>query len=86
MSPGTKEVVDRDGQPIHVGEKVWSHLRGGRQEGVVEAVLLSQEDIHNVGDIGVVIKHPPKVIFTDQHGHKVSHNPDALMHAEAEQE
>ncbi|KAA1467237.1 hypothetical protein DENSPDRAFT_832234 [Dentipellis sp. KUC8613] len=78
------EVFAKDGQPIHEGQKVWSRARGGRQEGVVEKIFLTEEDIAKAGDLGVSVKHPPKVIYTDQHGHKVSHNPTTLTHSEEE--
>ncbi|KZT06060.1 uncharacterized protein LAESUDRAFT_680079 [Laetiporus sulphureus 93-53] len=76
----THEVRDKEGHPIKVGDEVFTRIRGGTHEGKVEAVLRTEEDIKNAGDLGITVKHPPKVIFTDQHGHRVSHNPETLSH------
>ncbi|KAI0064935.1 hypothetical protein BV25DRAFT_1852009 [Artomyces pyxidatus] len=84
MSSASSEVTDKNGEPIEVGDKVWSRARGGKQEGEAEAILIDQHDVKNAGDLGVSVKNPPKVVYTNQHGHKVSHNPGTLLHLESE--
>ncbi|KAH9948585.1 hypothetical protein B0H21DRAFT_733160 [Amylocystis lapponica] len=76
----TKGVESKQGEPIHVGDKVVTRVRGGKHEGVVNTVLETEQDIQSSDDLGVAVKNPPKVVFTDQHGHRVSHNPGTLSH------
>jgi len=54
-------LLAKDGKPIQMGEKVWCRARGGKQEGVVEAIFLNQDEIDKAGNLGVSVKHPPKV-------------------------
>ncbi|EIM90750.1 uncharacterized protein STEHIDRAFT_48623, partial [Stereum hirsutum FP-91666 SS1] len=79
-------VTGKDSLPIEPGDTVWSKSRGGKHEGVVEHVLETPEDVERAADAGklqgVSVKHPPKVVFTDQHGHRVSHNPEALQQSD----
>ncbi|KAK4184297.1 hypothetical protein QBC35DRAFT_417286 [Podospora australis] len=69
----SNELKDKNGEPIHEGDHVFARSRGGRHEGEVEKVVTAEEE---------GVKHPPKVLFTDQHGHHVQHNPEALQHGE----
>ncbi|KAM0456173.1 hypothetical protein ACHAPV_007420 [Trichoderma viride] len=73
------EVQDKEGKPIEEGDHVWTPIRGGKREGEVEQVVTTEEDANEAN-----VKHPPKVqvAFTDQHGHGVAHNPEALKHVE----
>ncbi|KAK4119110.1 hypothetical protein N657DRAFT_605056 [Parathielavia appendiculata] len=73
------EVKDKNGEPIKEGDHVFARSRGGRHEGEVEKVVTSKEESEKEG-----VKHPPKVLFTDQHGHHVQHNPGTLQHGEYE--
>ncbi|KAI0706497.1 hypothetical protein C8Q76DRAFT_818918 [Earliella scabrosa] len=79
-------VQDKEGRPIEVGDTVGTKFRGGKREGQVEAVLENERDVQDHASDGVSIKNPPKVVFTDQHGHRVSHNPGTLSHARSRHE
>ncbi|KAK0710483.1 hypothetical protein B0T21DRAFT_416033 [Apiosordaria backusii] len=68
---------DKNGEPIHEGDHVFARSRGGRHEGNVEKIVTTEKEAEKEG-----VKHPPKVLFTDQHGHHVQHNPEALQHGE----
>ncbi|KAI1483748.1 hypothetical protein K445DRAFT_63903 [Daldinia sp. EC12] len=69
------EVKDKQGQPIQEGDTVWTKARGGRHEGEVDRVVESSAEAREAG-----VKNPPKVLFKDQHGHNVAHNPGTLEH------
>ncbi|TRM59600.1 hypothetical protein BD626DRAFT_408881, partial [Schizophyllum amplum] len=69
------QVKDKNGEPIHVGDTVASKARGGRQYGEVTDVVTTKEEADEVG-----AKNPPKVLYEDQHGHTVSHNPGTVVH------
>ncbi|KXX74793.1 hypothetical protein MMYC01_203295 [Madurella mycetomatis] len=71
------ELKDKNGEPINEGDHVFARSRGGRHEGEVEKIVTTEEDAKEEG-----VKHPPKVLFTDQHGHHVQHNPGTLQHGE----
>ncbi|KAL2163241.1 hypothetical protein VTH06DRAFT_5297 [Thermothelomyces fergusii] len=71
------ELRDMNKEPINVGDHVYARSRGGRHEGDVEKIVTSKEDAEEEG-----VKHPPKVLYTDQHGHHVQHNPGTLEHGE----
>ncbi|KAL8719151.1 MAG: hypothetical protein Q9225_003813 [Loekoesia sp. 1 TL-2023] len=71
----TQQVEDKMGEPIKEGDEVWTKMRGGKHEGIVENIATSQEEAEEKG-----VKNPPKVLFTDQHGHNVAHNPGTLEH------
>ncbi|OCH89604.1 hypothetical protein OBBRIDRAFT_794097 [Obba rivulosa] len=77
-----KEIRTKEGEPIKIGDHVSTRYRGGKHEGKVEAIFTNEKDIEEAGNIGVNVKNPPKVVFTDQHGHKVAHNPGTLSHGE----
>jgi hypothetical protein len=59
-------VQDKTGKDIHEGETVSTKMRGGKRTGAVEQVVLTEEEAQDVE--GVSVKHPPKVVFNDQHG------------------
>ncbi|KAH7009257.1 uncharacterized protein B0I36DRAFT_257997 [Microdochium trichocladiopsis] len=69
------EVKDKNSQPIKERDEVWTRIRGGKREGEVEKVVTSDKEAAEEN-----VKHPPKVLFTDQHGHGVAHNPETLQH------
>ncbi|KAL2020300.1 hypothetical protein VTK56DRAFT_8528 [Thermocarpiscus australiensis] len=71
------EVKDKTGQPIKEGDHVFARSRGGRHEGDVEKVVTTAQEAEQEG-----VKHPPKVVYTDQHGHQVQHNPGTVQHGE----
>ncbi|KAK4148661.1 hypothetical protein C8A00DRAFT_19547 [Chaetomidium leptoderma] len=71
------ELKDKNEEPIKEGDHVFALARGGRHEGNVEKIVTSKEQAREEG-----VKHPPKILFTDQHGHHVQHNPGALQHGE----
>ncbi|TFK65126.1 hypothetical protein BDN72DRAFT_845897 [Pluteus cervinus] len=70
-------VHDKNDEPIEVGDTVSTKFRGGKRAGVVKEVVLDEEEAAAKG-----VKHPPKVIFKDQHGHEVAHNPGTLVHGD----
>ncbi|KAK6992940.1 hypothetical protein R3P38DRAFT_3078418 [Favolaschia claudopus] len=76
--PSTKEsILDKNNEGIHEGDEVWTKFRGGKREGVVDKIVTTQSEAEDAG-----VKNPPKVLFTDQHGHDVAHNPGTLRRKE----
>ncbi|CAD6445442.1 1266da5c-8735-4406-8b5c-562f5489a98a [Sclerotinia trifoliorum] len=75
------QVQDKKGNPINEGDTVYTKARGGKREGEVEEIIMTQEDAKTSSKENV--KNPPKVVFTDQHGHKVAHNPGTLENLDA---
>ncbi|CAJ2508852.1 Uu.00g138780.m01.CDS01 [Anthostomella pinea] len=71
------DIKDKHGEPIREGDAVWTKMRGGRHEGAVDAVVTSEAEAREEG-----VKNPPKVLFKDQHGHGVAHNPGTLERKE----
>ncbi|KAF1811476.1 hypothetical protein P152DRAFT_459413 [Eremomyces bilateralis CBS 781.70] len=67
------EIKSKQGEPIHKGDHVYTKIRGGRHEGDVEKVVTTEEEAKKEG-----VKNPPKVLFTDQKGKLVAHNPGTL--------
>ncbi|KAL5088416.1 hypothetical protein Trisim1_006623 [Trichoderma cf. simile WF8] len=68
---------DKEGRPIKEGDEVWTPIRGGKRQGEVEKIVYTEEEAKSLG-----VKNPPKVVFTDQHGHRVAHNPEVLKHVD----
>ncbi|KAH9917258.1 uncharacterized protein B0H18DRAFT_1123711 [Fomitopsis serialis] len=78
---GRRRKQQKDGQPTEVGDIVYTKIRGGKREGEVEAIAQTQEEAERVSEeLGTSVKNPPKVVFSDQHGHRVAHNPGTLTH------
>lgn len=75
-----KEIVDKTGEPIEIGDEVATKIRGGKRTGVVADIVATKEEADRKG-----VKNPPKVLFEDQHGHQVAHNPGTLVHGEQPQ-
>ncbi|WEW61791.1 hypothetical protein PRK78_007287 [Emydomyces testavorans] len=71
----SEQVKDKTGQAIHEGDQVETKYRGGTRKGTfeVENVVTSQKEAQEED-----VKNPPKVVFEDQHGHRVAHNPQTL--------
>ncbi len=63
-------VNDKNDEPIKPGDTVSTKFRGGKRAGVVKEVVLDEED---AAAKGVHVKHPPKVMFKDQHGECTAH-------------
>jgi len=74
------EVEDKKGNAIHEGDRVFTKFRGGKREGEVEEIVTTQEEAKKEN-----VKNPPKVIFHDQHCHKVAHNPGTLENLDAQE-
>ncbi|MCJ1248032.1 hypothetical protein MMC30_005247 [Trapelia coarctata] len=73
------EITDNHGEEINEGDTVWTKIRGGKREGEVEEIAHNEAEAKGVDmEGGKGVKNPPKVIFHDQHGHKVAHNPGTL--------
>ncbi|KAB2108848.1 hypothetical protein AG0111_0g3344 [Alternaria gaisen] len=67
------DVASKNGEQIGEGDHVYTRIRGGRHEGNVNKIVTDQEEA-DAEDV----KHPPKVLFTDQKGKDVAHNPGTL--------
>ncbi|KAF4633172.1 hypothetical protein G7Y89_g4950 [Cudoniella acicularis] len=67
------KVEDKRGNTISEGNRVFTKTRGGKREGEVEEIVMTTEEADEKN-----VKNPPKVLFHDQHGHKVAHNPETL--------
>lgn len=59
----SKDIVDKEGEPIEIGDEVATKMRGGKRTGVVADIVATQEEADRKG-----VKNPPKVLFEDQHG------------------
>ncbi|KFY09974.1 hypothetical protein V491_07859 [Pseudogymnoascus sp. VKM F-3775] len=67
------KLEDKTGNPIEEGDTVFTKFRGGKREGEVNKIVLNEEAAKKEQ-----VKNPPKVLFEDQHGHHVAHNPETL--------
>ncbi|KFX89935.1 hypothetical protein V495_05966 [Pseudogymnoascus sp. VKM F-4514 (FW-929)] len=67
------KVEDKTGNPIEEGDTVFTKIRGGKREGEADQIVLDEEEARKEQ-----VKNPPKVLFKDQHGHAVAHNPETL--------
>ncbi|EHK97713.1 hypothetical protein GLAREA_10004 [Glarea lozoyensis ATCC 20868] len=74
------QVQDKNGNAIDEGDRVFTKIRGGKREGEVEDIVTTQEEAQKEK-----VKNPPKVVFHDQHGHKVAHNPGTLENLDAQE-
>jgi len=74
------QVEDKKGNAIDEGDRVFTKIRGGKREGEVEEIVTTQEEAAKEN-----VKNPPKVVFHDQHGHKVAHNPGTLENLDAQE-
>ncbi|KAH9902359.1 hypothetical protein C8Q73DRAFT_669912 [Cubamyces lactineus] len=64
-----KDLQDKEGRLIEVGDLVETKYRGGKRQGEVEAILENEQDAQERGsNLGVKIVNPPKVVFKDQVG------------------
>ncbi|SCO80704.1 uncharacterized protein FRV6_04917 [Fusarium oxysporum] len=68
-------IEDKNAEALNKGDHVWTRIRGGRHEGDVERIVTTAKDAEKEE-----VKNPPKVLFKDQHGHRVAHNPGTLEH------
>lgn len=50
------EVKDKNSEPIHEGDLVWTKIRSGSHEGTVRKIVMTEEEALKEG-----VKHPPKV-------------------------
>ncbi|KAK6858601.1 hypothetical protein PG995_004510 [Apiospora arundinis] len=84
-------VRDKHGEPIQEGDHVYTPIRGGRHEGEVEEIVTSdqeakKEEVKNPPKVRIYrlrSKHGGKlceteVLFIDQKGKDVAHNPETL--------
>ncbi|KAI9771225.1 MAG: hypothetical protein M1839_002846 [Geoglossum umbratile] len=62
-----EQVKDKKGNRIEVGDKVFTKFRGGKREGEVKEIVTTKEEADEM-----------HVLFEDQHGHHVAHNPQTL--------
>ncbi|KDR74625.1 hypothetical protein GALMADRAFT_70604 [Galerina marginata CBS 339.88] len=75
----TDNPKDKLGHEISVGDHVYTKFRGGKREGEVEEIVKTAEEAEKAG-----VKNPPKILFKDQHGHQVAHNPGTLENLDKE--
>jgi len=68
-----QQVESKQGEPIGEGDHVYTKIRGGRHEGNVDQIVTTEQEAEREG-----VKNPPKVLFTDQKGKYVAHNPGTL--------
>ncbi|PVH91887.1 hypothetical protein DM02DRAFT_702558 [Periconia macrospinosa] len=68
-----EQVFSKQGEPIEEDDHVYTKIRGGRHEGDVEKIVISEQEAKKEN-----LKNPPKVLFTDQKGKPVAHNPGTL--------
>ncbi|KAE9370854.1 hypothetical protein N431DRAFT_484985 [Stipitochalara longipes BDJ] len=74
------KVEDKSGNPIEVGDTVFTKIRGGKREGEVDKIVMTEDEAKSEE-----VKNPPKVLFKDQHGHHVAHNPGTLEIVEGDE-
>jgi len=72
------DIQSKEGKPINEGDHVYTKIRGGRHEGDVEKIVTTEDEAVAEG-----VKNPPKVLFTDQKGKAVAHNPETLENMSA---
>ncbi|KAL2111722.1 hypothetical protein VUR80DRAFT_9443 [Thermomyces stellatus] len=75
------DIQDKDGRAIRRGDQVYTPIRGGKHEGMVDKIVTSENDAAEEG-----VKRPPKVLYTNQRGKAVAHNPATLQHVEKQEE
>ncbi|PSS18794.1 hypothetical protein M430DRAFT_66787 [Amorphotheca resinae ATCC 22711] len=75
----SSQVKDKNGKDINEGDRVFTRIRGGKHEGEVEEIVTTQEEAEKEN-----VKNPPKVVFRDQRGRKVAHNPETLENLSAQ--
>lgn len=63
----SKEIVDKEGVPIEIGDEVATRIRGGKRTGVVADMVETKEEADRKA-----VKNPPKILFEDQHGRFLS--------------
>ncbi|KAL1977623.1 hypothetical protein VTN31DRAFT_482 [Thermomyces dupontii] len=68
-----ERVLDKQGEPINEGDFVHTRYRGGERKGEVDRIVMDEKGAREEG-----VANPPKVIYHDQHGHRVAHNPSTL--------
>ncbi|KAI9667746.1 MAG: hypothetical protein M1821_000563 [Bathelium mastoideum] len=66
-------VQSKEGEPIEKGDHVYTKIRGGRHEGDVDKIVTDDKEAAEEG-----VKNPPKILFEDQKGKRVAHNPGTL--------
>ncbi|KAL4880027.1 hypothetical protein BJY04DRAFT_219560 [Aspergillus karnatakaensis] len=74
------KVQDKNGQDIKDGDYIYTKIRGGSHRGNVDTIVT-----HEAGAEQEAVKNPLKVIFKDQHGHRVAHNPGTLERTQPEE-
>ncbi|KAL1861915.1 hypothetical protein Plec18167_001298 [Paecilomyces lecythidis] len=69
----TERVKDKKGENINEGDYVATKYRGGTHQGEADKIVTDEKGAREEG-----VANPPKVVFQDQHGHRVAHNPSTL--------
>ncbi|KAG9003637.1 hypothetical protein FRB94_003026 [Tulasnella sp. JGI-2019a] len=75
----SSQVTEKQGNTISEGDTVFTKFRGGKREGEVDKIVMTHEEAKEEN-----VKNPPKVLFEDQHGHRVAHNPGTLTNLSKE--
>ncbi|CAG8602414.1 7751_t:CDS:2 [Cetraspora pellucida] len=69
----SKEFSALEEKDIQQGDYVSTPFRGGTRQGHVKKIIKTNEEA----------KEDPIVVFDDQHGHEVAHNPSTLSKDES---
>ncbi|KAI1504033.1 hypothetical protein F5X99DRAFT_373276 [Biscogniauxia marginata] len=72
-----EQVRDKKNEPIREGDMVWTKIRGGKHEGVVDKIVSTKEEAKEES-----VKHPLQVLFQGRKGKDVAHNPGTLQRRE----
>ncbi|CAG8609741.1 12573_t:CDS:2 [Cetraspora pellucida] len=75
----SKEFSALEEKDIQPGDYVSTPFRGGTRQGYTKKIVKTNEEAKE----NPIVKRPPKVIFDDQHGHEVAHNPSTLSKDES---
>ncbi|OJJ05389.1 hypothetical protein ASPVEDRAFT_55292 [Aspergillus versicolor CBS 583.65] len=73
-------IQDKMDQPIQEGDYAFTRVRGGSHHGKVQKIVTDEEEAEQED-----VKNPPKVIYSDQHGHQVARNPETLEKTQPEE-
>ncbi|KAF0485255.1 hypothetical protein F8M41_022844 [Gigaspora margarita] len=75
----SKEFSALEQKDIQPGDYVSTPFRGGSRQGYVKEIVKSKEEAMK----NPTVTRPPKIVFDDQHGHEVAHNPSTLSKDES---
>ena len=56
IMPPSPAITDKNNQPIHEGDTLWTKLRGGKREGTADTIVTTKDEARQEN-----VKNPPKV-------------------------